>query len=333
MLKMNKIIHPRTISKEYSLNELAGVNVLFMNMPLRESAAPVVAPEGPAILAAVVRDYGADASILDLNAYRIKDEKAKQSNLVCGRHITRDEAESLFLDHINKFGQPDVVAFSGMITTLRWQEIMAKIVRKNLKDTFIVSGNGLATEIKFGLFHWIPEIDGIARSEGDDVILVIAKDAKLIKEKGIDRCISGDLLSPYYECYFNDRHRFIYEGNRPANLDSIPNAAWDLLHIDAQGNRILENYISTPLWGLLANNSSATPFQMKRSINTVSSRGCPYSCAFCYRGAQGERNYGVRSGDSLALQIKEYIDTYGIDFIGFLDDNFAVIKKRLMALP
>ena len=327
---MMSYIHPNDISKDYSPDELNGVSVLFINMPLRESAMPVVAPEGPAILAAVLRNAGADVSILDLNAYRVLDQNLTHE---AGRHLTISEAENLLLQHLNHHGEQDVVAFSGIITTLRWQEEMAKIVRKHLPDTFLVSGNGLATEIKAGLFNWIPELDAIARSEGDDVILVIAKDAKMIKEYGLEKSRTAGKLSTYYYGYYNNRHRFIYEGDRPFDLDIIPYPAWDLLQKDVQGIPILENYITAPLWGLVANNSSATPFLMKRSLNTVSSRGCPYACAFCYRGAQGERNYGVRSGDHLAIQIKHYIDEYNVDFIGFLDDNFAVIKKRIQGLP
>jgi hypothetical protein len=49
------MIYPPEITKKYAHDELKGVSVLFINMPLRESAMPVVAPEGPAILAAVLR--------------------------------------------------------------------------------------------------------------------------------------------------------------------------------------------------------------------------------------------------------------------------------------
>ena len=83
----------------------------------------------------------------------------------------------------------------------------------------------MATEIKAGLFHWLPELDGIARSEGDDIILVIGNDAKTIKELGLQKAIKSGALSPYYVGESNGKHRFIYEGNRPTNLDSIPSAA------------------------------------------------------------------------------------------------------------
>ena len=271
-------------------------------MPLRESAAPNTPPEGPGILAAILREKGHEVSILDLNAYRVPSETGS-------RHLNLDETEDLIQKHMEQKGDQHLIAFSGMITTLKWQTEVAKIIRWLQPDTFLITGGGLATEIAEGLFQWIPEIDAIARSEGDDIICEIARDVEAGKT------------------------RAIYEGDRPKNLDAIPYAAWDLLESDPYGHNVLEDYINIPVWGLEANNSSATPFSMKRSLTTVSSRGCPYACAFCYRGAQGERNYGMRSCEHLATQIKQYVDRYNLDFMGFPDDNFAVDKRRIKEMP
>jgi len=309
------------------------INVTFINMPLRESAMPTVVPEGPLILAEILRIRGANVSIIDLNAYRIQDDDSQRQGLVNGRHMNCDEVENLINDHLNYYGDQHLIALSGKITTLKWQQIVAKIIKRLQPSSFLVSGNGLATEIKSGLFNWIPELDAIGRSEGDEVILSIINDAKLIFEIGIDRAINNAKLSPYYIGSINGKHRFIYEGDRPKNLDNIPTAALDLLEKDVHGINILEKYIQVPVWGLAANNSSATPFHMKRSLTTVSSRGCPYACAFCYRGSQGERNYGMRSVNHLVNQINNYVESYKIDFIGFVDDNFAVDKRRIQVLP
>jgi radical SAM superfamily enzyme YgiQ (UPF0313 family) len=326
-------LHPADVIGTVGFNEFEGLSVCFINMPLRETAMPTVIPEGPLILGAILRKYGVDVSLLDLNAYRIKDELSKSKGLPNGRHLTTKEAENLITAHLNNKGDQDIVAISGKITTLKWQEIIAQIVRRLQPDCFLVSGGGLATEIKAGLFNWIPELDAIARSEGDDVILAIAKDVKLIKELGWSKAIKSGRLTSYYKGDVKGKPRFIYEGNRPRNLDSIPFAAVELLESDPYGNNVLEDYIVTPVWGLAANNSSATPFNMKRSLTTLSSRGCPYDCAFCYRGSQGERNYGMRSAENLVSHMQHYIDKYNIDFIGFVDDNFAVDKKRIKTLP
>ena len=329
MKRKKPLFNPSDLIKDLEHKCLDNLKITFVNMPLRETALPNVPPEGPAILASIIRSYGGDPYILDLNGYRIKDEIALKRGLPNGRHLTLQESENLIIKHLEDNGVQDVFALSGMITTLRWQEEIARVIRKHQPNTFLISANGLATEIKTGLFNWIPELDGIARSEGDDIILVIGHDAKIIKEFGFEKAIKSGKLSPYFVGEINNKNRFIYEGDRPKNLDCIPYPAWDLLESDPNGYNLLEDYIKVPVWGIGANNSSATPFSMKRSLTTVSSRGCPYACAFCYRGSQGERNYGMRSSEHIAIQIKEYVEKYNLDFIGFPDDNFAVDKRRI----
>lgn len=324
--------HPSEGVAELSHNSLRGCRVLFINMPLRESAKPNTPPQGPGLMAARLREYGADPTIVDLNAYRIKDARSAEQNLPNGRHLSMREVRELIESHVGKYGEPDIVALSGMITTLRWQESVAKLVRQITPDTFIVSGGGLATEVKLPLLNWIPELDAIAHSEGDDVILLMAHEVLTAKKQFGLRWRSA-MVSHYDQGRIGERRIFMYEGDRPHDLNILPFAAWDLLHEDVLGNKVLDWYIDTPVWGLAANNSSATPFSMKRSLTTVSSRGCPYACNFCYRGGQGERNYGMRSVENLRSEAEWLVKTYGVDFIGFPDDNFAVDKRRCAQLP
>jgi hypothetical protein len=307
---------------------LKGMRVCFINMPLREAARPNVPPLGPGLMAARLRQYGALVSIVDLNAYRISDAQAQSKGLHNGRHLSRSEASALIAAHFHKHGEPHVIALSGKITTLRWQQWAAAHCSRLLPDAFLISGGGLATEFKDGLFNWVPELDAIGHSEGDDIILLCAAD---VKRAGSKPSRMTDSL--YYYGEIGGKKRWIYHGDRPHNLDALPFAAWDLLEQDVFGNRLLEDYIATPVWGMAANNSSAAPFDMKRSLTTVSSRGCPHACAFCFRGAQGERNWGIRSPHNLRAEAEWLIESYGVDFIGFPDDNFAVSVGRCQALP
>ncbi len=335
-LKLSRLVgldHPSAQVARLTFGELTGVKVLFVNMPLRESAKPNTPPQGPGLMAARLRQYGAEPTILDLNAYRLQDADAMARGLPNGRHLKLQEAEQLLEAHLAKHGDQDIIAFSGMITTLRWQENFARICRKLQPGAFLVSGGGLATEIREGLFGWIPELDAVAHSEGDDVILLMAKEINHLKERGGRKNLSLLSNSPYYLGEIGGQHRLMYAGDRPVNLDVLPFAAWDLLHEDVHGNPLLEWYIKTPVWGTAANNSSATSFTMKRSLTTVSSRGCPYACEFCFRGGQGERNYGMRSPANLRAEAEWLIRTYGIDFLGFPDDNFGVNIPRMKALP
>lgn len=304
-------------------------------MPLRESARPNTPPQGPALLAARLRLYGAEVSILDLNAYRLQDEEAQRRDLPYGRHLSHEEAFALLERHLAKHGSPQLIGLSGMITTLRWQKLMASACRTLAPDAYLVSGGGLATEIRDGLFTWIPELDAVGHSEGDDIVLRMAEDALRVSKAGGRRSLEM-LRQGTQSPFVFEREglpKFVYHGDRVHDLDALPFPAWDLLHEDVDGQSILEQYIRVPVWGVGANNSSATSFSMERSLTTVSSRGCPYACKFCYRGAQGERQYRMRSAESLAAEVAWLKRSYDVDFVGFPDDNFAVDRDRIQELP
>ena len=322
--------HPADVIKDLTPQDLQGLNVVFINIPLRETAVPNVTPEGPLLMATNLRDnYGINASIIDLNAYRIKDGLSEQCGLPNGRHKTDQEAFDLIKKHVKVHGEPDVVALSGMITTLGWQEKISKFIKKSLPNSFLVSGGGLATDLKTGLFSYIPELDAIAHSEGDDVIIKICHDAKIIRQNGFKSALNSGKLEPYYLGVLGNRHRLMYAGYRPRNLDAIPFADLEFLREDVNGVKILDNYLGNAVWGMSANNSSATPFTMTVSTTSVSSRGCPFACLYCDRQAQGERDWGIRSAEHIHAEMLHHLKKYKIDFKGFPDDNFAVAIPRI----
>ena len=289
---------------------------MFINMPLREDSPPNCAPLGPALLAARLLQYDADVSLVDLNAYRMPAPSKP-----AGRHLTLEEAIGLIRRTVNRHGNPHLIGLGGMITTLKYQRDITKTLRREFPDAMLVSGGGLATEFRDGLFRWIPELDAIVHSEADDVILNIGRDALIRK------AVIKDFGS--FNVPVGKRSKLVYAGGRPADLDALPLPAWDLLQEDVDGFPVLETYIKNEIWGLAANNSTSAPFSMKRSLNTVSSRGCPHACAFCFRGSQGERKYGVRSAQDLADEFWHLHNRYDLDFIGVLDDNCLVRAQRI----
>src|SRR6185295_1948166 len=84
-------LHPADVVQDISHQDLAGARVVFINMPLRESARPNTTPEGPLLMATRLRDnFGVEASVIDLNAYRIKDGLAQERKLPYGRHLSEE---------------------------------------------------------------------------------------------------------------------------------------------------------------------------------------------------------------------------------------------------
>jgi radical SAM superfamily enzyme YgiQ (UPF0313 family) len=321
--------NPSSIIDGIDKTILGGTKVTLINLPIREQATPNNPPLGLALLASQLQRYGVEVNIIDLNSYRIQDSDSKILQLSNGRVLNDDETYKLLADTFNKCGNQDLIGLSGLITTLDWQAKIAKYIRKLQPESLLVSGGGLATEFRGILFKWIPELDGVAHSEGDDIILKIAFDAKIIHEYGLKSAINSGKLDPYYLGLHKGRPRFFYDGGRPNDLDNLPFPAWDLIKTDVYGQPVLEKYIQTPVWGMDANNSSAANFSMERSLSMISSRGCPFACNFCFRGAQGERNYGVRSAQNIIDEIVYDYDNYNVDFIGIVDDNFMVQPKRI----
>src|SRR3989344_5381137 len=93
---IQKVVHPASVVKEITWRNLEGTKMLFINMPLRESAPPVDAPQGPLLMATnLIKNYGVDTDIIDLNFYRVKDADAEKRGLPSGRHLYHKEARDL----------------------------------------------------------------------------------------------------------------------------------------------------------------------------------------------------------------------------------------------
>ena len=346
-------VHPHEVVKDIRAKDLEGLKAVLISMPLREDSRPTAFPEGIGLMATNLRqNYGVDATLIDLNAYRVKDEKAEKQGLKDGRWLTQKESFDLIKRHFEVHGTPDVVALSGLITTLgasEGQDVakqteVARMIRQELApDAFMVSGNGLATELKTGLFNYITELDAVAHSEGDDVILKICLDAKNIKEMGMRSALNSGKLAPYFLSDFNGRHRFMYAGDRPLRFDEngkvvkgilpdLPFADLRLLETDVLENPVLSWIMNTPAWSANVGTSSATPYRDEDLVpkaNSVSSRGCPFFCFYCYRGQQGERNWGVRTAEHLLREVMWLLEKYGIKYMVYPDDNFAVAIHRI----
>ena len=254
---------------------------LLINMPVRMNAPPNVIPTGIGILANILESEGFRCDVIDLNVYR----PVKTSNEI-----------KILLDSIDR--DYDLIGLSGMITTLKWQKIIAGMVRTRWPDSCIASGGGLASDFGKTLFEWIPELNVVVVGEGEPHILEIINNLENYRRK-----------------------TKVFEPRYIENLDFLPGVAWSKFD--------LETYLHNDIWGKDAQNSSWTSFKMNRSINLISSRGCPYNCNFCDRMTTGGRNYRSSTAERLISDVTDVIELHNVDFIAFLDDNFLTDKNRL----
>lgn len=209
----------------------------------------------------------------------------------------RRQIEALF-DTLSDHYQ--LIGLSGMITTLRSQQEVASLAKKRWPKACLVSGGGLASDFGAKLFEWIPELHIIVRGEGEPQVKTL---------------VSGN---------WGADTKLVLGPETVKDIDQVARVAWDKFKITT--------YLANDIWGKEAGNSSWTAFTMSRSINLISSRGCPYACNFCDRQATGGRNYRRASSHKIFQDVDLVIDRFNVDFIGFLDDNFLADKQRLGTL-
>lgn len=64
----------------------------------------------------------------------------------------------------------------------------------------------------------------------------------------------------------------------------------------------------------------------------ITSRGCTHNCHFCSSSRYWGKKLRWRSPESVIAELEEIYEKYGFRAVAFLDDNFASIPKRLIAI-
>lgn len=64
----------------------------------------------------------------------------------------------------------------------------------------------------------------------------------------------------------------------------------------------------------------------------ITSRGCPYRCAFCSSKSFWGKTTRYRSADNVLAEMDQLVNKYGITDIAILDDTFTLKKSRVMEI-
>ena len=208
------------------------------------------------------------------------------------------------IDLLQKEG-PDLVGIS-FGTQIRFSAFdLARLVKKNFPGVPVVAGGPHPTLTSQDTLENIPEIDVVVRGEGEIAFLNLVKnierDGNLAEVNGISfRAKSGEVVHNAPELPIQD-------------LDKLPFPARDLLPI--------EKYDKTTI---LSN---------KRTLNVMTSRGCPYWCSYCSTSEQWGHRIRHRSPKNVADEIELILKTYPyIEGIRFFDDVLTMDKKRVLEI-
>ena len=217
----------------------------------------------------------------------VEDIRIVESSLDC----RTDEA---FLALLEEF-KPDVVGIRAIVFFMEELQRLARLTRLNSRAAVVVGGP-IVQAWKGRLFTDVPEIDVAVKGEGEQVFSAL---------------LQGDSFSSTAGILFRDGDRTVENPDAPEvqDLDALPLPAYDL--IDLERYRAQLSYA----------------YNHRRQGVLVTSRGCVYSCTFCFRPWDGLR---LRSAAGVFDEIAWLYAAHGVRDFYIVDDIFNVSLPRAM---
>ncbi len=196
---------------------------------------------------------------------------------------------------------PELVGITAM--TIVYHSVLdtATLLKARLGRP-IVLGGPHATLYPERILSESPVIDYVVRGEGEQTILELVH---ALENDGAE-------LSSIAGLSYRGRGGVVSNPDRAlcSDLDALPFPARHLFDLHRYG-------LCTP--------------EGRPMVTVLSSRGCPYNCAYCFKGIVG-RTYRQRSPQSIVTELRQVITDYGISDFYFIDDLFTLDLKRLEAL-
>lgn len=300
--------------------------VLLVNPVVREEDAPRHVPMGLALLAAIAIKNGHRVQVFDANAHRASDA---------------------VLEQVLRADRWDVIALGGITTAYRSIKHIVGMARTLCPNALIVLGGGVLTSLPHEIMGFLPEVDIGVVGEGFRTFPMVLRRAERTRgHKARERVpatirdtdtLSRNGLLPYAPPIPGVVYREADGVTKltPAaplldDLDSLPYPAWDLFPLDVYFRNSMALYSEE---GMLA----------RRRLDVNASYGCSLVCRFCFHlGTTGDMEYVEKDGRTdvrfgykrqirmhspryVVDMVKHVRDQYGVDFIGFLDENLMTM--------
>ncbi len=197
----------------------------------------------------------------------------------------------------------DIVGITAMTPTIGTALNIAHYVKQANPKIKTIMGGAHPTLLPGETFSASPAIDIIIRGEGDATIIDLLH---ALEEKQPLDSVAG--------ISYRSDNQVIHTADRTSgvDIDSLPFPAYHLLP--------RQKYRPHPPHGM------AMPFAAM-----VTSRGCPYRCAYCSKPVFGSQ-FRAQSPARVAEEMAYLKDRFGVKEIAFYDDSFTLDKKRVFAI-
>ncbi|MFQ5715592.1 MAG: B12-binding domain-containing radical SAM protein [Nitrospinales bacterium] len=195
--------------------------------------------------------------------------------------------------------RPDLIGITTFIVNERLFLKLARELKKSLSCP-VVLGGPHSSSYPEELMKKEPAIDGVVVKEGETTTLELCR---AIQEGSDWAGIDGMV-------YRDRNQQIITNPPRPIakNMDEFPIPDRSLVSLHAY-KPIPNMYTRSP------------------STSIITSRGCPFSCTYCFEAGVLAQRYRRRSPEKVIEEIRYLINDYGIREIAFWDDEFVLNNK------
>jgi len=205
---------------------------------------------------------------------------------------TQRELESKLTEY-----QPDLVGVTTSTLTYEPAVQILKMAKRVLPDCVTLVGGPHVTVMDKETLGTVPEADIVVRGEGEQTILELARTAFGSHMQGLDE-IAG--------ITFRKNGHIDRTCDRPfiQNLDQLPFPAYK--HFPLHKFRVFG----------------------KTYLPIITSRGCPFQCAFCLTSRMCGRKFRIRTPKNVVDELEWLRETHGADAFALYDDTFTFDKTR-----
>ncbi len=199
---------------------------------------------------------------------------------------------------IAKRYNPDIIGIQSLTPNYYEAINVANLLKKEIQNALIVMGGPHPSLLPNETFSDSPAVDMIVRGEGKITFYELVKHLEGKKS-----------LKDIQGISYRKNGKIVHNPDRPfiKNLDSLPFPARHLLPMNAYR-----------IFGMRVPGTSM-----------ISSRGCSFPCDFCVVSSYWRRIWRARSAKNVVDEMEEIINTYKYLAIAFVDDLFALSKKRV----
>ncbi len=203
------------------------------------------------------------------------------------------------IEKIIKEYDPDVIGITSTTSMIPDAYAVAKMAKRINENVKVIMGGPHVTFAPDKTFEECPYVDFIVRGEGE----ITFKELIDALEKNRD---PSNILG----LSINMGNKVKNNPPRPLikDVDTIPMPSYDLLP--------MEKYQADGV----------------RFGTVITSRGCPFNCAFCSSSLQFGKRWRGHSDSRVIEELRYLYEKYRIREIEFLDDTFTLNRKRAMRI-